>query len=172
MEKRSSFTAQSQRGNTSRGAPHNRSQSCAKMSDFGIAQTKNTYSICKYWPCHCEIYCITSGIDDKINKKTQVHSGSLQHLLFARKMTPDLFQNNSLLWEIFSQSTFQELRFIRELNHNHQKYRRRPVKVGNQCDLEENKVVTQEQGLQLAKKFNNCHLRGFSEDPKEYGCNL
>jgi len=30
------------------------------------------------------------------------------------------------------------------------------VLVGNKCDLQDQRVITQEQGEQLARKFNNC----------------
>jgi len=73
----------------------------------------------------------------------------------------DLYMKNGqgfvLVYSIIAQSTFNDLPDLREQILRVKDCDSVPmVLVGNKCDLQDQRVITQEQGEQLARKFNNC----------------
>lgn len=73
----------------------------------------------------------------------------------------DLYMKNAqgfvLVYSITAQSTFNDLTDVREQILRVKDTDDVPmVLVGNKCDLEDDRVVGQDQGLNLARRFNNC----------------
>ncbi|KAL6079384.1 DNA-binding transcription factor rap1 [Balamuthia mandrillaris] len=73
----------------------------------------------------------------------------------------DLYMKNGqgfvLVYSIIAQSTFNDLPDLREQILRVKDMDDVPmVLVGNKCDLQDQRVITQEQGEGLARKFNNC----------------
>jgi len=73
----------------------------------------------------------------------------------------DLYMKNGqgfvLVYSIIAQSTFNDLPDLREQILRVKDCDSVPmVLVGNKCDLQDQRVITQEQGEALARKFNNC----------------
>ncbi|KAJ1556823.1 Ras- protein Rap-1b [Nowakowskiella sp. JEL0078] len=73
----------------------------------------------------------------------------------------DLYMKNGqgfiLVFSITSQATFNDLLELREQILRVKDAERVPmVLVGNKCDLEDDRVVTRDQGAQLAGKWEGC----------------
>src|SRR6185437_15756060 len=69
-----------------------------------------------------------------------------------------------LVYSIIAQSTFSDLQDIRDqIVRVKDKEDFPSVLVGNKCDLEDQRVITKQDGLNLAAKFNNC---SFFEVPR------
>merc|ERR1719337_198240 len=73
----------------------------------------------------------------------------------------DLYMKNGqgfvLVYSITAQSTFNDLQDLREQILRVKDTDDVPmVLVGNKCDLEDERVVGKDQGLNLARQFNNC----------------
>jgi len=83
----------------------------------------------------------------------------------------DLYMKNGqgfvLVYSITAQSTFNDLQDLREQILRVKDTEDVPmVLVGNKCDLEEERVVGKDQGLGLAKQFNNCSFMETSAKAK------
>ena len=62
-----------------------------------------------------------------------------------------------LVYSITAQSTFNDLQDLREQILRVKDTEDVPmVLVGNKCDLEDERVVGKDQGLNMARQFNNC----------------
>ncbi len=62
-----------------------------------------------------------------------------------------------LVYSIIAQSTFSDLQDIRDqIVRVKDKEDFPAVLVGNKCDLEDQRVITKQDGQNLAQKFNNC----------------
>ena len=73
----------------------------------------------------------------------------------------DLYMKNGqgfvLVYSITAQSTFNDLQDLREQILRVKDTEDVPmVLVGNKCDLEDERVVGKDQGLNMARQFNNC----------------
>ena len=73
----------------------------------------------------------------------------------------DLYMKNGqgfvLVYSITAQSTFNDLQDLREQILRVKDTDDVPlVLVGNKCDLEDERVVGKDQGMNLARQFNNC----------------
>ena len=73
----------------------------------------------------------------------------------------DLYMKNGqgfvLVYSITAQSTFNDLQDLREQILRVKDTDDVPmVLVGNKCDLEDERVVGKDQGLNLARQFSNC----------------
>ena len=73
----------------------------------------------------------------------------------------DLYMKNGqgfvLVYSITAQSTFNDLQDLREQILRVKDSEEVPmVLVGNKCDLEDERVVGKDQGLNLARQFSNC----------------
>eukprot|EP00116_Pleurobrachia_bachei_P015830 sb/3476092/ len=73
----------------------------------------------------------------------------------------DLYMKNGqgfiLVYSITSQSTFNDLQDLREQILRVKDRDDVPMcLVGNKCDLEDERVVGKDQGLQLSREFNSC----------------
>ena len=61
------------------------------------------------------------------------------------------------LYSITSQSSFDQLQELRERIVRKKDSENVPmILVGNKCDLKDQRVISKEQGAQLARSFNNC----------------
>merc|ERR1712224_596493 len=83
----------------------------------------------------------------------------------------DLYMKNGqgflLVYSITAQSTFNDLQDLREQILRVKDTDDVPmVLVGNKCDLEEERVVGKDQGLNLARQFNNCSFMETSAKAK------
>nr|ACO11078.1 Ras-like protein 3 precursor [Caligus rogercresseyi] len=83
----------------------------------------------------------------------------------------DLYMKNGqgfvLVYSITAQSTFNDLQDLREQILRIKDTDDVPmVLVGNKCDLEDERVVGKDQGLNLAKQFNNCSFMETSAKAK------
>lgn len=83
----------------------------------------------------------------------------------------DLYMKNGqgfvLVYSITAQSTFNDLQDLREQILRVKDTDDVPmVLVGNKCDLEEERVVGKDQGLNLASQFNNCSFMETSAKAK------
>ena len=94
-------------------------------------------------------------------------------LLFQEQFTAmrDLYMKNGqgfvLVYSITAQSTFNDLQDLREQILRVKDTDDVPmVLVGNKCDLEDERVVGKDQGLNLARQFNNCSFMETSAKAK------
>jgi len=83
----------------------------------------------------------------------------------------DLYMKNGqgfvLVYSITAQSTFNDLQDLREQILRVKDTDDVPmVLVGNKCDLEDERVVGKDQGLNLARQFNNCSFMETSAKAK------
>ncbi|TRY70033.1 hypothetical protein TCAL_15048 [Tigriopus californicus] len=83
----------------------------------------------------------------------------------------DLYMKNGqgfvLVYSITAQSTFNDLQDLREQILRVKDTEDVPmVLVGNKCDLEEERVVGKDQGLNLASQFSNCSFMETSAKAK------
>jgi len=83
----------------------------------------------------------------------------------------DLYMKNGqgfvLVYSITAQSTFNDLQDLREQILRVKDTHDVPmVLVGNKCDLEDERVVGKDQGLNLARQFNNCSFMETSAKAK------
>lgn len=83
----------------------------------------------------------------------------------------DLYMKNGqgfvLVYSITAQSTFNDLHDLREQILRVKDTDDVPlVLVGNKCDLEDERVVGKDQGLNLARSFNNCRFMETSAKAK------
>jgi len=83
----------------------------------------------------------------------------------------DLYMKNGqgfvLVYSITAQSTFNDLQDLREQILRVKDSEDVPlVLVGNKCDLEDERVVGKDQGLNLARTFNNCRFMETSAKAK------
>ena len=83
----------------------------------------------------------------------------------------DLYMKNGqgfvLVYSITAQSTFNDLQDLREQILRVKDTDDVPmVLVGNKCDLEDKRVVGTDEGLNLARKFNNCSFMETSAKAK------
>merc|ERR1712088_608209 len=83
----------------------------------------------------------------------------------------DLYMKNGqgfvLVYSITAQSTFNDLQDLREQILRVKDTDDVPmVLVGNKCDLEDERVVGKDQGLNLARQFNNCNFMETSAKAK------
>ena len=93
---------------------------------------------------------------------------SLQEQFTAMR---DLYMKNGqgfvLVYSITAQSTFNDLQDLREQILRVKDTDDVPmVLVGNKCDLEDERVVGKDQGLNLARQFNNCSFMETSAKAK------
>mmetsp|Transcript_16214 Transcript_16214/g.63232 ORF Transcript_16214/g.63232 Transcript_16214/m.63232 type:complete len:186 (-) Transcript_16214:216-773(-) len=84
----------------------------------------------------------------------------------------DLYMKNGqgfvLVYSIIAQSTFNDLPDLREQILRVKDCDSVPmVLVGNKCDLQDQRVITHEQGESLAKKFNSCTFLEASAKTKQ-----
>lgn len=93
----------------------------------------------------------------------------------------DLYMKNGqgflLVYSITAQSTFNDLQDLREQILRVKDTDDVPmILVGNKCDLEDERIVSKEQGMNLARHFNNCEFLETSAKAKinvnEIFCNL
>merc|ERR1711862_1070418 len=76
-------------------------------------------------------------------------------------------QGFALVYSIIAQSTFNDLQDLREQILRVKDTDDVPmVLVGNKCDLEDERVVGKDQGLNLARQFNNCSFMETSAKAK------
>jgi len=83
----------------------------------------------------------------------------------------DLYMKNGqgfvLVYSITAQSTFNDLQDLREQILRVKDTEEVPmVLVGNKCDLEDERVVGKDQGLNLARQFSNCSFMETSAKAK------
>ncbi|XP_065581158.1 ras-related protein Rap1 [Artemia franciscana] len=83
----------------------------------------------------------------------------------------DLYMKNGqgfvLVYSITAQSTFNDLQDLREQILRVKDTEDVPmVLVGNKCDLEDERVVGKDQGINLAKQFNSCSFMESSAKAK------
>ena len=92
------------------------------------------------------------------SKLNSISSSILQEQFTAMR---DLYMKNGqgfvLVYSITAQSTFNDLQDLREQILRVKDTDDVPlVLVGNKCDLEDERVVGKDQGMNLARQFNNC----------------
>ena len=113
----------------------------------------------KYDPTIEESYRKTVDVDGKQFMLEILDTAGTEQFTAMRDLYMKNGQGFALVYSLISESTFQDLKLIRNQIVKVKDTEDIPmVLVGNKCDLEEKRVVTKEQGQELAKEFNNCHF--------------
>ena len=108
--------------------------------------------------------CMLEILDTAGTVELLVTSGRFWSLILLQEQFTamrDLYMKNGqgfvLVYSITAQSTFNDLQDLREQILRVKDTDDVPmVLVGNKCDLEDERVVGKDQGLNLARQFSNC----------------